>query len=431
MNSKNSLTVLHSDKLHLHPCSVEKFPSEVDVYAAGMYELDEATKTRAGCVSIYESPGKLLNSHSVDAGILDMKFNGSYLGCALSTSRLYVIKYGCKVAEDGRSIDVKSVFTTNPDENSNDGLFLSLDWSVRDRAVCDESCFIAASTQNGAVKLFNCDETSGSSEDCSLHLKAYKSLHDIHKLHGEVQPVWTVAFDPHSHTGSGSCPNALITGGDDSMFKLWDVRTMNDGHDRMEGSSGHPTAIGKYHQAGVTTATYHPANPHVVVTGSYDQCLCVWDKRNLRAPVTAVETDGGVWRIKWGALNASAGAGVQGVDYLFLSCMQGGSMVYSLDCSSVVSTADDSVFQKPLVTDPTLLEHVITHLPGNANTPTDDSVSITDVDSAPIPIAKGQEHLAYGIDVIRYQSESNAVGKFTVASCSFYDNRLYEWELAI
>ena len=279
-----SLTSICSKRVHLHPCSVEKMPFIDGLYATGMYELNETTKDRAGCVSVYASPGSLLSSHSIDAGILDMKFNGSLLGCALSTSRLCVIKYAH--GSNTESCTIESVSTSSPEEDADDGLFLSLDWSSQstlEQTAPVDNCFIATSTQNGAVKIYSCSETDG-----VLQFGSYKSMYDVHKLHGETQPVWIVAFDPHSCSQNG-CPNSILTGGDDSMFKLWDVRTMNDGHDCVDGGI-RPTAIGKYHQAGVTTAAFHPTNPHVVVTGSYDQNLCVWDKRNLRSPVTAVET---------------------------------------------------------------------------------------------------------------------------------------------
>jgi hypothetical protein len=419
----NSIVPLRSEKVHLHPCSVEKFPSVDGVYAAGMYELDEASKTRAGCVTLYKKQGHLSLSHTVDAGILDMKFNGNFLGCALSTSQLCVLKYACDAANV--AFVIEHVSTTVPDEDADDGLFLSLDWSAQERGLCDDSCFVATSTQNGAVKLYSCSETDG-----ALRFNAYKSLYDIHKLYGEVQPVWIVAFDPHSRTDNSSCPNSLLTGGDDSTFKLWDVRMMEDGHERTDaGASCRPTATGKYHQAGVTTATFHPTNQNVFLTGSYDQNLCVWDKRNLRSPVTAVETAGGVWRAKWGAV------GVGGKDYVFLSCMQGGSMVYELDCSGVVPAAPDTVFQGAVATDPSLLQHIATHRPVK-ETATDENGNSpelqADSDAGP-SIATGQEHLAYGIDVIGYEPDTTKgrVGSFAVASCSFYDNQLFEWEVSL
>jgi len=142
----------------------------------------------------------------------------------------------------------------------------------------------------------------------------------------------------------------------------------------------------------------------------------------------ALLVDGGIWRIKWGA------TGIGGKDYVFLSCMQGGSMVYGLDCSGVCSNdctgTSDTIFRPPVsaTTDPSLLKHVITHLPGNSNTPADEPCEST------TPIADGQEHLAYGIDIIRSEgatAKDCKVGKFTVASSSFYNNQLYEWNLEI
>ena len=77
-----------------------------------------------------------------------------------------------------------------------------------------------------------------------------------------------------------------------SQFKGWDLRA----------GVGFPAfSNAKAHGAGVCTAQSSPLREHLVATGSYDQHARVWDTRMPGAPVlsAAVDTGGGVWRVKW------------------------------------------------------------------------------------------------------------------------------------
>ena len=55
------------------------------------------------------------------------------------------------------------------------------------------------------------------------------------------------------------------------------------------------------HDAGVTHVSPSPHDANVVLTGSYDESIRVWDARNAARPVASLElaTGGGVWRLKW------------------------------------------------------------------------------------------------------------------------------------
>jgi WD40 repeat protein len=61
----------------------------------------------------------------------------------------------------------------------------------------------------------------------------------------------------------------------------------------------YPLITNNQHGAGVIEIKPHPYNPFVMLTGSYDNHISLYDKRNLRKPITKVDTHGGVWRIKW------------------------------------------------------------------------------------------------------------------------------------
>ncbi|CAO3684479.1 unnamed protein product [Umbelopsis vinacea] len=81
----------------------------------------------------------------------------------------------------------------------------------------------------------------------------------------------------------------IYTGADDCLFKGWDMRM---------GVSA-PTFSSKKHDMGVTAIQSSPHVEHILATGSYDERLRIWDTRSMRAPLTEVETGGGIWRIKW------------------------------------------------------------------------------------------------------------------------------------
>lgn len=140
--------------------------------------------------------------------------------------------------------------------------------------------------------------------------------------------VWIAAFDCWHD-------NIVATGADDSKLKLWDLRFVNfcdlEAVDMFEyrcapsqtgRTTGAPISIQTTHDAGVCSIQFHPKREHVFASGSYDTFVhvrgftfvapgqwwvhdcwwCwtqVWDSRNMSAPLSSLETGGGVWRLKW------------------------------------------------------------------------------------------------------------------------------------
>lgn len=126
--------------------------------------------------------------------------------------------------------------------------------------------------------------------------------------------VWTVAVDPH-------CPDyQVITGGDDCLFKFWDLRC----------GVTQPVTINRSHTMGVTVATFDRENDNVFLTGSYDGMVRIWDRRHMRSPCQTHATDNndGVWRIKIEERNAKT----QKRDIL-IAATHSGCEVWSTDSS--------------------------------------------------------------------------------------------------
>ncbi|XP_055334409.1 diphthine methyltransferase-like [Paramacrobiotus metropolitanus] len=111
--------------------------------------------------------------------------------------------------------------------------------------------------------------------------------------------VWTVCFDAENS-------NIVYSGADDSLLKVTDSR-MPDVARTVHG-----------HEAGVTSIVNRMAFPSLLFTGSYDENLRVWDKRNLKDSVGAIGLGGGVWRIKQNPIRREIFA---------CACMQGGARI--------------------------------------------------------------------------------------------------------
>jgi len=146
--------------------------------------------------------------------------------------------------------------------------------------------------------------------------------------------TWT-AHDLEVWCSAWKSADTVLTGGDDSLLKLWDLREdLQTAQIVCKRSLLFINLSYGSHNAGVTSIL--PVSDSLVLTGSYDNHLRLFDYRNFRRPVSSLDLDGGVWRIlPRPGLNMTS----------FLTCcMQTGGKMISLNLKGKI-LAEEGVFE--------------------------------------------------------------------------------------
>ncbi|CAI6344188.1 unnamed protein product [Macrosiphum euphorbiae] len=244
-------------------------PEYSNVFVCGTYKLEEASKKKTGTINLFsldsQNKIKLVQSVPEDA-VLDLKWNsfialGSgkiLLAAALSGKHVSIYR----LDENGTDLSL-SLFTSFdlPKTDGESHMSLSIAWS---RPYENGSQSIAFSDSCGYITLVN------------LNDRLIRSF----KAHGFES--WIVTYNYWE-------PNILYTGGDDCKFKCYDQRLRFD----------KPVFENKDHEQGVTTCSSNKIRENIIVTGSYDENIRLWDIRNMKHSYNSVKVDGGVWRLKW------------------------------------------------------------------------------------------------------------------------------------
>jgi len=340
-------------------CSVEFCHEDAysDVLACGMYQLTEGTETsstiagqhRVGRLLLYrlhQTPqGYQLDElyREESSGILDLKWlrksvNGrSILGKATSEGYMTL----CELLENDGQLELNKLNTVSTTNNS--VLCLSID------ELYDETsgiCKVLGSYSDGTLAV------STLREDASTTIVSCWKAHDFES--------WNVH-------GDAFLPNYLYSGGDDSLFRMWDVRDVT-----------RPVFTNKSHQAGVCSIRSHHLNEHIVATGSYDELIRVWDKRQWIQPLLEINAGGGVWRLKWHPTQAFR---------LVAACMYGGIRAFNVDAVHEFTPSYQISSEFLLHTS-----------------------------------------MAYGVDWCHACKKNELTEVNLVASCSFYDHILHVWQ---
>ncbi|XP_026759469.2 diphthine methyltransferase isoform X1 [Galleria mellonella] len=273
------MAVIWNNKLKWHTGysadSVEWCPIDGyrNVLVCGTYQLEKkdeveqsSRQIRLGKIYLFivnKDTTELCPIQTVDtSGILDQKWCyhtiQDYPVLAVVTSQGFIELY--RLVQEG-TISLK--LWTNLSLGQ-DILALSVDWSTNKTPSAEPSLVVSDSLGGITVLKLIVD-----------------GLQKIGSWKGHNFEAWITAFNYWN-------TNTFYSGGDDCIFKVYDMRVSDDA-----------VIVNRRHEAGVTTIRSHIEVEHQLLTGSYDEKVRLWDARNLRQSVTETEVNGGVWRLKF------------------------------------------------------------------------------------------------------------------------------------
>ncbi|XP_049699629.2 diphthine methyltransferase isoform X2 [Helicoverpa armigera] len=276
-------------------CPVEPYR---DVLVCGTYQLDKkdeqgdssAKQIRLGRIYLFvinNETTDLVPIQSVDtSGILDQKWCyhtiRDYPTLAVVTSvgnlELYQL-----TNEDG-SLELELWLKHAIGQ---DVLALSVDWSTN-KTSSEEPCLVVSDSA-GCVHVLKIVEDG---------------VQVVGKWESHSFEAWIAAFNYWN-------PDVFYSGGDDCVFKSYDVRVPDVA-----------TAVNRRHEAGVTAVRSHVDEEYQLLTGSYDEKVRLWDTRSLKSSINEIDVKGGVWRLKWHPSKTSI---------LLAACMYGGFRILRVE----------------------------------------------------------------------------------------------------
>ncbi|XP_075155113.1 diphthine methyltransferase isoform X2 [Haematobia irritans] len=347
------IQLIHSVDTEYSADSVEwcPHPGYNNLFVCGTYQLKEKTEDnpgetpvcqRKGRIYLYEFDTNLETLVELDrietAAILDMKWLSSsnnelpILAAATALGNIDIF-----LIEESK---LKYIQGTNLNPVDKDLLALSLDWG---KSVAGENM----ASNNLEDRIITSDSKGNIS---LLSWSAERNLEMIRTWHAHDFEAWICAFDKWNK-------NLAYTGGDDTFLLAYDMRTDSR------------VFLNKSHNAGVTCLLSHPKRENILLTGSYDEKLRIFDSRSMKAPLAEIDLQGGIWRIKSDPLNHN---------FIICACMYHNFSV----------------------------------------------VDLTNVNS-PLLVGEFNEHksICYGADWCLNVDESDAA-KLYMATCSFYDHKL-------
>lgn len=312
------------------------------VLAAATYTLQEQERDRAGSISLFsvdvaseDASRRLRLLYTVEtAGIFDMKWSpkSPLLAQADAHGRLALRRLE---QEDGS--DTGILLTDVSAEDISSSMCLYVDWNQTAES-------LSVGLSDGSLSLVSVREDR-------LEISEQWTAHQFE--------VWTCYFDRTS-------PHLLYSGSDDCCFSCWDLR---------ESPPNIVFQNKKSHKMGVCCITQNPLEGNMLLTGSYDEFLRVWDMRFMAKPVNEklINLGGGVWRMKYHPSIA---------DVVLAACMHNGFAIVKVGSG-----------------DATVMETYCKH-----------------------------ESLAYGADWQKSEEVEQNGNSSVVATCSFYDRLLRVWQ---
>ena len=141
--------------------------------------------------------------------------------------------------------------------------------------------------------------------------------------------------------------------------------------------------------AGITTITSSPHTPHLLIVGSYDSILRLYDTRRPTQALYETDVGGGVWR-------AGVHPDPRRAGEVLVAAMHGGFKVVHFDLKMDADADDD-----------------------------DNAGSIKVTSGRIIRTFDAHTSLAYGADWSRLSPDEQ--GQSLIATCSFYDHAMHLW----
>jgi WD40 repeat protein len=234
---------------------------------AACYHLENQIKT--GSLHLLSTSNELLFTTSLNYGVLDIKQSGTLLYSTNSNSSFSTFEF----KSDKHTIsETNNIIIESKDKQN--------------------TCNTLDLNKNLALLAMN---------------DGYFHLYDL------TSGTFTESKQAHSY-GLWSCmfydDNTFLTGSEDSLLKLWDLR---------DNSS---CKVNKTHSASVNTIQKSLLNDYQLLTGSYDECLRVIDIRKFE-DVVFKHKECTIWDFKqvvW-----------DGKLHLFTTCVYDGFKVFELD----------------------------------------------------------------------------------------------------
>jgi diphthamide biosynthesis protein 7 len=269
------------------PDSIEWCPIRPDIFACGTYLYNPENTTRQGSIYLcqYNSSGKTIDviQHQSTNGILDIKWIQPSSDCtflstvsALGQLSLY------SVNDLAKPIICEEVTNDQTIALAHSWLHLT-------------NNYVVISDQQGYLTICELDNTNG------LRFSQSWLAHEYE--------CWTCAWDKHDS-------NIIYSGADDTLFKIWDIRDCKQA-----------IHINRKHTMGICSIISNENNPYEILTGSFDEYLRQWDKRQINEPLKEIKLGGGVWKIKPHPLNH---------DILLCACMHNGFVIVDLKTLMII-----------------------------------------------------------------------------------------------
>ena len=268
------------------PDSIEWCPVRPDLFACGTYLYNPENTTRQGSIYLlqYNAVAKSIDvvHHQTSNGILDLKWiNYSPELTLLSTVSALGQLSLYSLADISKPVVCEDV-------TNDQTIALSHCW------LHQTNNYVVISDQQGCLSICDFDNTNG------LRFSQSWSAHEYE--------CWTCAWDQADL-------NIVYSGADDTLLKIWDIRDCQKA-----------IHINRKHPMGICSIIPNENNPSEFLTGSFDEHLRLWDKRQLTEPVKQIKLGGGVWKMRPYPGQA---------DVLLCSCMQNGFVIVDLKSATI------------------------------------------------------------------------------------------------